>query len=136
MKSINLAIAQEILKVCLEAAEERGHNMVVAVSNAHGDLVAFAKMDEALLVSTEIAINKAYTVVALRMPTAQFSALVQPGADLFGMNTTHGGRLVTLGGGIPLVVDGVVVGGIGVSGGSALEDAEVAQVGVDFFSAM
>ena len=133
---MNLDLAQQLLSACLEAAAERGHKMVVAVADEHGDLLAFAKMDGALLVSTEIAINKAFTVVALRMPTAQFGELVQPGRDLFGMNTTHAGRLVTLGGGLPLVHNDLVIGGIGVSGGSALEDAEVAEAAVNYFAAM
>lgn len=133
MKRINLDLAQELLSICLKAAQERGHRMVVAISDERGELIAFAKMDGALIVSTEIAINKAFTVVALRMPTATFGSLVQPGADLFGMNTTHNGRLVTLGGGLPLHDGDTVVGGIGVSGGSAEEDTEVAQVAVDYF---
>ncbi len=133
MKQLTLDIARKLIDICYEKAVEKGHKMVFAVANDHGELMAFNKMDGALLVSTEIAINKSWTSVALKMPTAQFQQLIQPGGDLYGMENSHGGRLITLGGGIPLFDGENVVGAIGVSGGSAEEDAEVAQFAVEYF---
>ena len=91
-------------------------------------------MDGALLASIDIAQNKAYSSVSLKLDTETIHEVSQPGESLYGLGTTNDGRIVTFGGGYPLEdADGTVVGGVGVSGGSAEEDMEVAQAGVDAF---
>jgi len=87
-------------------------------------------MDSALLASIAISKDKAYTAVALKMTTAQAATVAQPGTPLFGINTTDSSRLVIFGGGLPIVENGRIVGGIGVSGGSVEEDIEVATAGL------
>ena len=111
-------------------AQEIGVPMVVAVVDQGGNLVAQHRMDGALLASISISLDKAYTAVALKMPTEQAAELAQPGQQLYGINTTVGGRMVVFGGGLPIVEVGVVIGGFGVSGGSVAEDVVVANAGL------
>ena len=78
--------------------------------------------------------NKAYSAVSLKMDTDTIHEVSQPGESLYGLGTTNGGRIVTFGEGYQLTdEDGTVVGGIGVSGGDASEDMEVAQAGIEAF---
>lgn len=111
-------------------AREIGVPMVIAVVDQGGNLVAQHRMDGALLASISIALNKAYTAVALKMSTEQAAALSQPGQMLYGLNTTDGCRMIVFGGGLPIIADGVIVGGLGVSGGSVEEDICVANAGL------
>ncbi len=118
-------------KKLLEAAEykalEIGVPMVIAVVDDGGNLVAQQRMDGALLASISLALDKAYTAAALRLPTDQAASLVTPGSELFGLNTAGNGRFIVFGGGFPILARGVVIGGIGVSGGSVHEDMLVAK---------
>ncbi|MDT8899688.1 cob(I)yrinic acid a,c-diamide adenosyltransferase [Anaeroselena agilis] len=124
----------EKAKRAIDAAESKaaeiGVPMVIAIVDQGGNLVAQHRMDGALLASISIALDKAYTATALKMTTEQAAALAQPGQMLYGINTTDGGRMVVFGGGLPIVADGVVVGGLGVSGGSVEDDIRVANAGL------
>jgi uncharacterized protein GlcG (DUF336 family) len=91
----------------------------------------FKRMDGTLPVSTELAVSKAYTAAAVRMPTHKLGELAQPGGELYGIQHTHNGRIVLFGGGYPLCVAGQVVGGIGVSGGTVEQDMRVAEPAVN-----
>ena len=101
--------------------------MAIAVVDAEGGLQLFKRMDGALPVSTELAIGKAYTSAAVRMPTHKLGELAQPGGALYGIQHTHQGRIVLFGGGYPLYLDGRVAGAIGVSGGTVEQDMLVAE---------
>jgi uncharacterized protein GlcG (DUF336 family) len=98
-----------------------------------GNLVAFARMDDAWLGSIDIAQNKAYTARAFDMSTKDLAPLAQPGGPLYGIEASNHGRLIVFAGGIPLVSDNRVVGAIGVSGGAVEQDQEVAEAGVAAF---
>lgn len=89
-----------------------------------------ARMDGGWLGSVDIAVNKAYTARAFNMPTADLGKMSQSGEPWFGMNTTNDGKVVIFGGGIPLVRNGVVVGAVGVSGGTVTQDVKVAEASV------
>jgi uncharacterized protein GlcG (DUF336 family) len=104
--------------------------MAIAVVDGEGGLQLFKRMDGTLPVSTELAISKAYTAAALRMPTHQVGELAQPGAALYGIQHTHNGKIVLFGGGYPLCVEGNVVAAIGVSGGTVEQDMLVAEPAV------
>jgi uncharacterized protein GlcG (DUF336 family) len=94
-------------------------------------------MDDAYIASYDVAVNKAFTVVALKMSTKKLSTLAQPGQSLYGIQFTNGGRIVIFGGGEPLYgEDGKIIGGLGVSGGSEAEDTEIARQGREFFEKM
>jgi uncharacterized protein GlcG (DUF336 family) len=118
------------------AAADLGVKMAIALADSEGDLQFFIKMDLALPASTEIAISKAFTAAALRMPTGDLGRLALPGEQLYGIEHTHSGRIILFGGGIPLRVDGQVVGGIGISGGTVEEDERVAEAVVKAFGEM
>jgi uncharacterized protein GlcG (DUF336 family) len=134
MVEITLEIAKEIIAATENKAAEIGVPMCIAVMDEGANLVGFHRMDEALLASIDIAQNKAYSSVSLKLDTETIQEVSQPGKSLYGLGTTNDGRIVTFGGGFPLKNDsGSVIGGIGVSGGSAEEDMEVARAGVEAF---
>lgn len=129
--SIDLDRALESIAAARAKAEEIGVPMVIAVVDAGGNLVALQRMDGALLVSIDIAKNKAYTAVAVKLPTGDLAGVSQPGQPLFGIHNADGGRIVIFGGGIPLKEHGEIIGGIGVSGGSVEEDVLCATAAVE-----
>ena len=90
-------------------------------------------MDDAWLASIDIAQNKAWTSVALKMPTSNLAEATVPNAELYGLNTTNNGRLVVFGGGFPLEKDGKVVGAVGASGSAVEHDVQVSQAAVKVF---
>ena len=121
----------EILAHAAQAeARNLGIPMALAIVDAEGGLQLFMRMDGALPASTELAMSKAYTAASLRMPTDAVGKLAQPGQMLYGIQHTHNGKIVLFGGGLPLYLDGVVVGAIGVSGGTVEQDVRVAQPAV------
>lgn len=134
MSEVTLDTAKRIIAAAEEQAEEIGVPMCIAVMDDGANLVGFHRMDNALLASIDIAQNKAYSSVSLKLDTQTIQEVSQPGESLYGLGTTNDGRIVTFGGGLPLEDDnGNVVGGVGVSGGSAEEDTEVARAGAEAF---
>jgi uncharacterized protein GlcG (DUF336 family) len=103
----------------------------IAVVDVGGGLVAHERMDGAWLASVDIAIDKAWTARAFDMPTDALALLAQSGAQGFGINTTNHGRVVIFGGGIPVKVNGVVIGAVGASGGSVEQDVLVARAALE-----
>lgn len=134
MDKLNLQLAKELIAAAEEEAKKMGVPLVIAVVDEGGNLVAFHRMDDSMLVSIEVAQNKAWTAVALKKPTADLKEASAPNGRLYGLNVTNQGKIVVLGGGIPLKKDGKVIGAIGVSGGTAEQDAQAAQAGVDVFN--
>lgn len=122
--------ALELIAAARKKAEEIGVPMVIAVVDAGGNMVAVQRMDNAPLVSIDLAINKAYTAVAVKMPSHELAKIAQPGAPLFGIHNADGGRIVIFGGGFPLRRDDEMIGGIGVSGGRVEDDMLCAEAAV------
>jgi uncharacterized protein GlcG (DUF336 family) len=129
--NINLDLAIELIDAAKEKARSIGVPMVIAVVDTGGNLVALQRMDQALLVSIDVAINKAYTAVALKLPTHELAPVAQPGQPLFGIHNADGGRIVIFGGGLPLKQNDEIIGGIGISGGSVEEDLLCATASVE-----
>lgn len=132
MASLSLDQAQTALAASLTKAAEISSPSSVAVIDGGRELLAFARMDGALLASPAISQAKAYTARSLGADTRDVSELAQPGGALFGIHTAHlavGRSLITFGGGVLVTVDGEVVGAIGVAGGSPDQDHEVAAAG-------
>lgn len=125
-----LAEAKKMIVAAEQKAHEIGVPMVIAVVDIGGNLVAQQRMDGALLASISLALDKAYTAVALKMSTDQVAEAASPGQPLFGLNTANGGRFIIFGGGFPIIENGNIVGGLGVSGGSVEEDMMVARAGL------
>ena len=87
-------------------------------------------MDGAFLVSFDVAVRKAYTSVAVKMSTMELSKLAQPGQTFYGLDKLEGGKIVIFGGGVPLIHNGVIIGGLGISGGTGEEDHSLAEYGL------
>ena len=120
---LTLDIAKKMLKAAEREAEKQGVPMSMAISDAAGNLVAFSRMDNAVLFSIQIAMDKAFTAVSGKMPTGSFGNFYRTGelVPLFFHE-----RWITFTGGFPVIKDGMIVGGIGVSGGT-IEDVYVAK---------
>lgn len=126
-----LDIAQVMVKAAMNKAEEINVPMVITVMDMDGNVVLFHRMKGSLLASMEISQNKAYTAVALKMPSETVKDLAVEGAELQSIAVQHAGKIVEFGGGFPIInPDGVQIGGIGVSGGSVAEDTSVAEAGL------
>jgi uncharacterized protein GlcG (DUF336 family) len=128
--SLDLADARRIIAAGERKAMELGIPYSIAVADAGGGLMAHVRMDGAWLGSVEIAIDKAWTARAFDMSTEDLSHLTQSGQQGFGLNTTNDSRVVIFGGGIPIKLDGVVIGAVGASGGSVEQDVAVARAAV------
>ncbi|MBQ3490505.1 MAG: heme-binding protein [Clostridia bacterium] len=125
-----LALAQAVRKM----ASEIGVKAVVAVSDRGANPVLVQCMDDSYIASYDIALNKAFTSVALKMPTWKLSELAKPGSSLYGIQHTNQGKIVIFGGGEPLCNrKGEIIGAIGVSGGSESEDTALAAYGKEIF---
>ncbi|TKA44519.1 hypothetical protein B0A49_11670 [Cryomyces minteri] len=127
---INLAQAGEAIAAAQQQASSIRVSASIAVTDPAGFLVAFARNDNARLLSVDVSQRKARTVslFAGAFTTAALYNLTQPGAALFGITETNGG-LVALGGGVPVFRDGFFIGAIGVSGGSSDQDVTIATAG-------
>lgn len=133
---LDLERAKSILEAAESKAKEIGVPVVMAVVDSGGNLVSLHRMDDSLLASIELAVNKAYTAVAIRKETGELAGLAAPGGPLYGLDANCGGKFVVFGGGIPLWHDGKLAGAIGVSGGAPDEDMAVASAGVAAFENM
>lgn len=135
--SMTLDLALVLTEKVKSKAREMGVNAVIAVSNAAGNPLSVQCMDDSYIASYDVAFNKAYTVVALKMPTTTLKELAQPGGSLYGIQFTNGGKIVIFGGGVPLYDrGGKIIGGLGVSGGSEAEDTALAEYGGQVFSSL
>jgi uncharacterized protein GlcG (DUF336 family) len=132
--TLDLLTAQRIVEAAHAEAVKRSILVSAAVVDAGGHLVAFGRMDGAEIAGPVLAIDKAYTAVSNSISTAELAVLAAPGGELFGLHANGGGRFVIFGGGVPIVVDGRIVGGVGVSGASAADDAACAEAGLEALS--
>ena len=131
---MTLKRAETLADAVIAEAKRIGVRAVVCVSDGAGNPKLVKCMDGAYLASYDVAVNKAYTVVALQMSTIDLKPLAQPGASLYGIQFTNGGRIVIFGGGDPLrEKDGRIVGGLGVSGGTEEQDTALSDYGKRYF---
>lgn len=128
--TIGLDEAKALTEKIEKEAERRGKKAVIAICNEQGNPVSVHVMDGAYLVSFDVAVKKAYTAVALKMPTIKLAELVKPGATFYGLS---GDKIITIGGGVPLERDGKVIGGLGVSGGTGEEDNSLCEYALSVF---
>lgn len=130
---LNLDTAKALIDQVEAYAKEQNLNAVIAVCGADGNPIAVHVMDNAFLVSFDVAIKKAYTSASVKMSTMELSKLIQPGATFQGLDKLQGDKMVFFGGGVPLMRNGMMLGALGVSGGTGEEDDAVAQYGVKVF---
>lgn len=133
LERMTLSAAKELAAAVEAKAAEMGVKAVVAVSDAGGNTILVECMDDAFLASYDIAVQKAYTVVALKMPTKKLAELASPGGSLYGIQFTNAGKIVIFGGGEPLSYAGKILGGLGVSGGTAEQDTALGEYGKAYF---
>lgn len=126
--------AEVLLDGARTASDEMGVPMCIAVTDESGNLILFERMDGAKISSIATAIDKAFTGASARKGTHVYNQLCVPGEPTFGIHNTNGGRFSIIGGGLPVEVDGQVVGGIGISSGTAEQDLVVAQAAVEHFA--
>ena len=130
---LSLEDARAILAACEAKAREIGIDMDIAVTDDSGNLIAFQRMDGARITSINISIDKAWTAAAARKATRDYWTAAQPGSLAYGINASNGGRFSTVPGGLPLFVEGRIVGGVGCSSGTPDEDEVVSRAGIDAF---
>lgn len=121
---ITLSAAKKIIAAALNAAKESNLSLSVAVVDAAGDLTAFERSDRASGVTIDVALAKARTAARLQAPSKLFEDFINSGLNSF--LATPG--VTPLQGGVPVVVDGQVIGAVGVSGASGEEDNAIATL--------
>jgi len=133
VKRLSLDDAHALIAGAKMKADEIGVRMCIAITDESGNLIAFERMDGAKVLSIELSADKAFTAAISKRPTHEYNELCQPGSLVFGIHTSSRGRFSTVGGGYPVEVGSVVVGGIGISGGAAEQDMRVAEAAVAHF---
>ena len=126
---ISLESAKKLIGKVEEECVRKGLSAVIAVCGPDGNPGARHVMDNAFLASFDIAMKKAYTSVAVKMSTRELGKLALPGQTFYGIDKADNGRMIIFGGGVPLSIEGRIIGGLGVSGGTSEQDAEVADFG-------
>lgn len=128
-KNISLELAKEVLEAALKKGSELGMPFSIAIVDKPGNIKAFAAMDGAPVLSLEIAQNKAFSAAAYNRPTHEWYDRLKNDPPLL-HGIVHTNRLVIFGGGYPIVLDGELIGGIGVSGGHYSHDMQVCEAGL------
>ena len=126
--AITLEQARKISAAAQQNAQQNGWLMVVAIMDAGGHLVLLERMDQAQFGSVQVAQDKARSAVAFRRPTKAFHDMVAAGGEGLRMLVMSGA--VPIDGGLPILINGAVVGSIGISGGTSAQDGQVAQAGL------
>lgn len=124
---LTLDMAKKLLEEAEKTAKEINVPVVIAIVDEGGNLVAQHRMDNSLLVSISLALSKAYTSIALKMTTEKLSTITLPGNPLYGLENSVDNRLCSIGGGIPIIMNGYLLGAIGVSGGTVEDDILIAK---------
>ena len=126
VRRFDLAAAKRIAERAEARSAELGVPVVIAAADAGGNLMLLHRIEGALLASIEVAINKAWSAVAFQAPTATLGPLATEDGPFPGLADTNSGRVVLFGGGVPVHVDGELAGAIGISGGTAEQDVDIA----------
>ncbi|MBN9119851.1 MAG: heme-binding protein [Planctomycetes bacterium] len=128
---LNLAGAEAVLEAAKKKAAAMGLKSNIAIVDDGGHLIAFARMDGARPASAATALSKAVSAATFRQETGPMPAKGEPDLLLsLSLQNASGGKITSLKGGVPIVVDGQVIGAIGVGGGTGEQDVEVAKAGI------
>ncbi len=123
--SITASAATALLAAASAAARDIGITVTIAVTDNAGHLKAFERADNAAFLTVDVAIDKAWTAASFGIPTHTWNAIISN--DVVAQ-LAHRPRLVAVGGGCPIIDNGTVIGGIGISGGNALQDQQAAEI--------
>lgn len=121
--------AQRAIEAMRAECERRDQGGVLVVSDAHGELIALLRMDGAPFSSIQIAMNKAYTAARERKPSYELGQKARDPERGFPMTNFGEMKYVTWGGGLPVFVQGEVIGAVAVSGLPEVQDMEIAELG-------
>ncbi|VFR21134.1 Hypothetical protein PA1329 [plant metagenome] len=135
IKRLSIDEADILIEGAVRKSEELGIPMCIAVTDESGHLLNFRRMDGGKITSISIAIDKAFTGAGARKPTHVYNQLCVSGQPTFGIHITNGGHFSIIGGGFPVTVGGAIVGGIGISSGTAKEDQVVGEAALAYFLA-
>ena len=130
---LSIEDARLLIEGARKKAEQIEVPMCIAVTDDSGNLVAFERMDGGKAHSVHVAVDKAYTAGSARKATHEYNAANTPGNLAFGIHTEAGGRISTVGGGLPVIVQRQCLGGTGARSRSPPQDMEVSQAGLDHF---
>jgi len=130
--SISLESAKKVAAPAMAEARRNNWTMAVAIVDTSGDLVYYEKMDSTQAASADIAVDKARSAARFKRPTKALQDVLAAGGDGLRLLALQGA--VPVEGGVPLLVDGKIVGAIGVSGGTSQQDSQVAKAGADVFA--
>lgn len=128
--SLSFQELHQLTRAAVTRAEELQIPVVISIVDANGTQTVTWRMPDALLVSSELAPKKAWTAVAMKTATHELTPAVQPGAELYGLESHMQGKVVTFGGGYALWREGVLLGGLGISGGSVEQDMDIAKTAI------
>ncbi|WP_125770160.1 GlcG/HbpS family heme-binding protein [Companilactobacillus furfuricola] len=130
------AFSRQNLQKALDAGEKKANEIKVGVTmcitDAYAQPILTYHMPNANMVSLELAPKKAWSAVAMKMPSKEISAQIQPGAPLYQMGGMLDGKLASFAGGNPIIVNNQIVGSVGVSGGAVEEDQAVSLAIVNY----
>lgn len=126
---ISLENAKKAAAAAMAEAKKNNWTMALAVVDPNGTLVYYEKLDNTQNASAQVAINKARSSAIYKRPTKAFEDALAKGGD--GLRVLRLEGAIPVEGGVPIVMDGKIVGAIGMSGGTSAQDAQCAQVGAD-----
>jgi uncharacterized protein GlcG (DUF336 family) len=132
-KRLSLLEAAILIEGAAARSRAIGVPMCIAVCDESGHLVRFERMDGGKVSSISIAIDKAFTSAVARHETHFYNRLCVPGSQTFGIHVSNEGHFSIIGGGLPVKVEGEIVGGIGLSSGTAEQDLDCAEASVRQF---
>lgn len=135
IKRLDSDEAQILIEGAAAKAREIGVPMCIAVTDESGHLIRFLRMDGGKISSISIAIDKAATGAIARRGTHVYNQLCVPGSPTFGIHVTNDGHFSIIGGGLPVIIDGEIVGGVGLSSGTAEQDLVCAEAAIQYFYA-
>ncbi|CZW45182.1 GlcG/HbpS family heme-binding protein [Enterobacter cloacae] len=134
INTITLTAAKKMATAVELKANEINVKVVFSAVDQGGNTLLMQRMDEAFVTSCDISLNKAYTACCLKQGTHEITGAVQPGQSLYGLQLTNQQRIVIFGGGLPVFLDGKVIGAVGVSGGTVEQDMQLAETALRLFS--
>lgn len=130
-KAITLKLARQIIDRAEQAAQDNGVDVVIAIMDGGGNLISLSRMDQAPIGSVLVAQQKARSSVIFKSKTKEFESWLKSGA--MGVLTLD---VIPFEGGVPIIVEGNIIGAVGVSGGTAAQDGAVAEAGAAIVEAL